>query len=452
MVGLKSRGNVKNKKKTDVERIIELMNNSLQNNHSFADEQDFLNKEYAQVYNQFIQRFVFNNNQHTMDLNNTMKIIGNASNVKKMLESAQHQSDSINSIISTGQELSASIEQNSESVKDISLHVSNAYKNSVESVKDIEQSVEFVNKCFDNISMLNNKFVMFKDKIAQINNVVDIVKNVAMQTDLIAINAGIEAARAGAAGKGFAVVATEVKRLAEHTQSSASEIEQSVSDLTVNINQLFEIVTNTTKELSVGKNLVNKSIDEITAISKSMDMINTQSNEILVSLKEQDYATKMFFNEVEQVSLEIESLIANCRRTGSDMYKISRAVDKVRGILARQQASLTPLQWVDIYQADHIIFTWRLYNMIEGFEKLNLDSISDHRKCKLGLWYYSTKDNELLNNKYFKAVDGYHSNLHKLAAECYKANERGDKQTALKYFDKALAVCEDLINALSKIY
>lgn len=106
----------------------------------------------------------------------------------------------------------------------------------------LEQSAAAVEEINSSMQNVSGKTVEVASQADDIKNIVNVIKDIAEQTNLLALNAAIEAARAGEHGRGFAVVADEVRQLAERTGKSLSEIEANINILVQSVNEVAESV------------------------------------------------------------------------------------------------------------------------------------------------------------------------------------------------------------------
>jgi methyl-accepting chemotaxis protein len=442
---------IENTADNDKSLLIQLMTDSINNKHSTADVQMFADPQLAETYNSFFKKFITDNNANAMDLNNAMNLIGNVDNVMKMLETVGEQKIGVEKVNSSVGELVDTLDTNSRAIQQIDSFVETTVSNSQSSVKTISESMQFVDASFGKISEVNEQVSAIQGHIAKINEIVKTVKMIASQINILSINASIEAARAGQAGKGFAVVAEEVRRLSDITGKSAEGIDDKVELLQSYIRSIITTVERTTVDLNKSKQMVGGTVSEINNIFDSMKQTSQQMHEIFDANKRQNTIVGSFVEEVRRIADHANNLYTYCNGTGSDLYKISRAVDRVRGNIARKQADLTPQDWLKVFATDHIIFTWRMYNMVAGFEVLEISGVNNPKTCKLGLWYNGVTDNALLNNRNFADIEVYHRKLHDYAVECVNACNSDNHEKALRAFQDAMPVLHKLLDSLEEV-
>ncbi|TCT16337.1 methyl-accepting chemotaxis protein [Natranaerovirga pectinivora] len=437
----------------DIDTIIEVLkdiNENFKSNKSFyVDDDKFENKELTKRFNELLD--LFNGNEVIDTLNKSINNVTQVDFVSSMLNSVRNQNNSLDSMVSSSEELKASVEEVSNNTQQIVEFTNETYKNSKESVENIKESIAFVKKSFEDIQEISERVDNFNDKMQSITKIIDVVKSIAEQTNLLSLNASIEAARAGEHGLGFAVVADEVRKLSESTKNSAIDIEEIIKELQGDINVLVENMNSTSNQLENGNNLVSTSVDSVIKINDYMGQINETISRIARTIIEQDTVMDTITKDMNGLSEESKYLDEYCNETGKLIFEMARLNDRVRGRLSRYSPYISFKEWIEIYKTDHVMFVYRIQNMLLGFEKLELEKMNNPKACKLGTWYFNIDDTALINKAEFQAIGKNHNELHRLADLIIKDYYSGNIDSAKLNYGKMKAPLEELIKNMDII-
>lgn len=390
------------------------------------------------------------NNPVVMRLNETMSIIGDNSLMKDTFEQVESQTMSIKHMQNASLNLENSIDNISSAMGNIRDNTHNIIEVSQNITNDMNDSITAVNQSSNRIEVINNRVQNFKGKIGKIEEIVDLVKKVANQSNLLALNASIEAARAGEAGKGFAVVADQVRLLSSNTAESAEDIVKYVSELKENIDELALAMDETTVSLAEGNSKVEKSIVSMQQMNNQMISIREGVDSVFNDIDTQTKVTRSFSKQIENISQSYNTLSNDCLQTGRRVFKIGRYLDKTRSDLVRGCSKITEQDWVRVFEVDHFVLTWRVYNNIVGFEHLQKKQVDDPGRCKLGKWLKQVSDERLIHSKEYISLAKSHEDLHRYATLSWQANEDGDHSKAISYFDDTYRSYQEFDEALHR--
>lgn len=200
--------------------------------------------------------------------------------VQDMARGAETQVDGAKAGESSLRELTAGIQR----VAETSSFVSKASR---ETAKQAEQGNESIQKAVRQISLINDSVTDLSDVIkllgersGAIGQIVEVINSIASQTNLLALNAAIEAARAGEHGRGFAVVADEVRKLAEQSQQSAGQITELIHVIQTDTTKAIEVMESGTREVELGQKLIAEAGEAFTHILQAARHVAQQINDV----------------------------------------------------------------------------------------------------------------------------------------------------------------------------
>jgi methyl-accepting chemotaxis protein len=243
-------------------------------------------------------------------------LISNVSNVSSEVKGSAEQMRNATRALATGIQsqsrgaitISASINSLSETINKMSDGATNAVTSanaSVESAaksgKIMEVTVQKIRMTADTVSEAATLVVSLGKDSEKIGLVTQVIKDIAEQTNLLALNAAIEAARAGEQGRGFAVVADEVRKLAERTSSATIEINQIVSKIRGGIEQTVEHISSGRDSALSGREEAEVALSSLSGIILSTNEINALIINISKSIKEQAAVSAAIGGEAEQI-------------------------------------------------------------------------------------------------------------------------------------------------------
>lgn len=418
-----------------------------------ADAMLFSDPAVADKFNTVVETYKRFNNNFVMRLNEAMVSIGDNSYVKNMMDEVQSQAQAIGTMGEAGHNLEESINHITSTMADIKDNTHEMLATTQNSTANMNESIKVVNESSAKIADINRQVQEFQDKIHKIGEIVDIVKKVASQSNLLALNASIEAARAGEAGKGFAVVADQVRQLSSSTAESADNIVNYVRELNEDIGKLAASMDETTLKLSEGNEKVEASLSDIERMNRQMVSINDSVTGIFADIDTQSSITTEFAKQVDSIAASYDKLSDNCMATGIHIYKIGRYIDTARSDMFRSFSNVTVQDMLRIFEIDHFILMWRVYNNAAGFEQLKITQLNNPESCKLGKWIGAQTDPQITGSRQFKELDAAHRQVHKHACDSWYAKDSGNVELAMEHFQKcydAYGVYKDKIVAFKE--
>lgn len=233
-----------------------------------------------------------------------------AQNAQEIHAQATNQSDSMNSAASAIEELTVSINVLSESSEEAHKTTSQAGQEAKAGVEVILGTTQQMHSVAETVNKASATLQELGTKSKQISQIVDVIHEVSDQTNLLALNAAIEAARAGEQGRGFAVVADEVRKLAERTGHSTQEIGKVIDEVLGDTNSAINAIGQGVNKVEEGSRMAEAAGNSIHQIVNSTERVIGMVTEISNAIREQTTAAHDIAKSVEHVAQMAEEAIS----------------------------------------------------------------------------------------------------------------------------------------------
>lgn len=174
-----------------------------------------------------------------------------------------------------------------------------------------------------------------KSESSKIGSVLDVIKSVAQQTNLLALNAAIEAARAGEAGRGFAVVADEVRSLAQRTQKSTEEIEELIAGLQQGTQQVASVMDSSRGLTDSSVELTRRAGDSLHTITSTVSSIQAMNQQIATAAEQQSAVAEEINRSVMNVRDISDQTSAASEETAASSVELARLGTHLQGLVGK---------------------------------------------------------------------------------------------------------------------
>jgi methyl-accepting chemotaxis protein len=359
--------------------------------------------------------------------------------------------------------------------------------------KAVRDTVSEMSRIKETVEKASVKVTELGAKSDQIGAIVETIDDIAEQTNLLALNAAIEAARAGEQGKGFAVVADEVRKLAERSSRATKEIAALIAEVQSGTEQAVKAMEAGAAEVEQGSTLANqagRSLDEIAdaveatksavmRITGAVDEMGiasqgvvTASDAIATIAAHTNSAAAAMTSSADTVSRSVQAIAAISEENSASAEEVSAATEEMSAQSEEVVASAESLAGmasnlealvarfkvqageddlgakVEVFRKAHLGWIGRLDRMIAGTENIPEKDAASSRNCGLGKWYYSAGQASFGGNREFAAIEAPHARFHEACKTAVVAKNQGDHRTATGSVEAARRASVEVVAAL----
>jgi len=294
--------------------------------------------DLAGAFNTFVdrvQRIIINVSSSTHKLNKVAKDVTLFSNAS--LENSSEQSLRTSGVATAINQLGAAAQEIAQNAANTSRQASTARSESEMARQIVEQALDSMRILSQKIRHSCQNIEALNNKTADIGKILEVIKSISSQTNLLALNAAIEAARAGEAGRGFAVVADEVRNLAQRTQTSAQEIEQMIDHLQQGAQSAVDTMLESQSQSEHSVAIAAQASNELSSVSRRIGNIDDMNQSVAAATEEQSTVVETLnvdINEINQLNHggrnNLTQTLSACIELTSQSSDLGQLVDRFK--------------------------------------------------------------------------------------------------------------------------
>ncbi|HTM63027.1 MAG TPA: HAMP domain-containing methyl-accepting chemotaxis protein [Gammaproteobacteria bacterium] len=243
---------------------------------------------------------------------------------------ASEQASSINEITASITEIEKSATQTMNKAKELGGVAEKTRQSGQRGLESIESSVMGMKAVRDRVQLIAQTILDLSRQTQQVGEITSVVNNLAQQSKMLALNASIEAAKAGDAGKGFAVVASEVKSLAEQSEESTSQVQKILEDIRIATEKAVMVTEEGTKGVDDGLQMIEHTGEIIRDLNDVIREASIASQQIEAAVRQEGAGIEQITAGMNEINTVTASFVESVSQTSEAMDNLSKVTNKLK--------------------------------------------------------------------------------------------------------------------------
>ncbi len=357
------------------------------------------------------------------------------------------------------EQIAAAVNEMSATVHEVASNTSLAAEAANQADQDTAKGKQVVGRTVQAINDVASEMERIAEVIARVNDdsqrigsVLDVIVGIAEQTNLLALNAAIEAARAGEQGRGFAVVADEVRTLAQRTQSSTEEIRAMIEGLQGSAHEAVGVIEEGRQSTVVSVEQASNAGQALDAILQAVDTINAMNTQIATASEEQSAVADEINHNISRINEVTVQTTAESAVLSQESETLVQLSEDLLGVVGRFNLGHKQLL-IDLERAKVAHLSWKvkLRGFLDGRAELTRQqAVSDH-ECAFGKWYFSEGLESFGHLPEMEQVRQPHAEIHALIQRIVELKHNGQIEEAEKEYLKVEPLSDKIVGLIDSI-
>ena len=244
---------------------------------------------------------------------------------------ASQQASAVNETTTTLEEIKATSQQTQSKAQTLGQVAENVRKEGEHGIVAVQQVIQAMSEIREQVNMISQTILMLSEKTQLVANITTVIASLTQQSKMLALNASIEAAKAGDAGKGFAVIAAEVRDLAEQSQQSTEQVHKILRDIQLATDKAVMATEQGTRGVDRGEELVKNTGVIMEKLNKVINESVTASQQIVAAVRQEGAGISQVaiaMNEINKVTVQFVGAAEQSRSVSSDLAQISKQLQQ----------------------------------------------------------------------------------------------------------------------------